>query len=84
MPRREKPPDKERWTWDEINAGRKLSKTEKRWRNLHVSFGATKDSDARIVPPKYEDNPRYWYFFAGMLVLMLVILFARIIGGERL
>ncbi len=50
MPRRQKPPGREKWTWDEINAGRKMSKGEKRsrrlanqsWRNK----GATRENSA--------------------------------------
>ncbi len=34
MPRRRKPPGYEKWTWNEINAGRKMSKAEKRWNRI--------------------------------------------------
>jgi hypothetical protein len=73
MPRRQKPSGKEKWTWDEINAGRKMSKTDKRWRRLAVSLGATKEPDGRIRPPSFEDNPNYWLIFGGFLMLFVLL-----------
>ncbi len=74
MARRQKPPGKENWTWDEINAGRRMSKSEKRWRRAAIDMGATKDSNAKIVPPSYEDNAQYWHLFVGILIFMIVLL----------
>jgi hypothetical protein len=73
MPRRQKPLGFEKWTWDEINQGRKMSKTEKRYRNMAVNLGATKSSDGRIVPPSGADNPTYYLVFGGLLLLCFVI-----------
>ena len=73
MPRRQKPPGFKKWTWDEINQGRKMSKTEKRYRNLAVSFGATKSPDAKIVRPSGADNPTYYLVFGGLILLCFVI-----------
>ena len=39
MPRRRKPPGYERWTWAEINADRRMSKSEKRWRRVAKERG---------------------------------------------
>lgn len=74
MPRRQKPAGMEKWTWNEINAGRKMSKTEKRYRRLAVSLGATKRSDGRIQPPAYGDNPTYYFVFIGLLVFFILML----------
>ncbi len=74
MPRPKKPPGQEKWTWDEINAGRKMSKTEKRGRRLAVALGATKAPDGRIQPPRVEDNPQYYAVFIGLLILSLIML----------
>jgi endonuclease YncB( thermonuclease family) len=41
MPRRSKPPGYEKWTWAEINAGRRMSKTEKRWNRMGKDLGWT-------------------------------------------
>ncbi len=73
MPRRQKPPGQEKWTWDEINQGRKMSKTGKQYRNLAVSFGATKSPDGKIVPPSGAANPTYYLVFGGLLLFCLAI-----------
>ncbi len=74
MPRRNKPPGMEKWTWDEINQGRKMSKSEKRYRRLAVSLGATKSPGGRINPPSAAENPTYYAVFIGLLVLSIVVL----------
>ena len=79
MPRRTKPPGKEKWTWDEINQGRRMSKAEKRTRRLAVSLGATKASDGRIVPPTLADNPTYYLVFIGLIALIQAYVFPGVI-----
>lgn len=74
MPRRQKPPGMEKWTWDEIKAGRKMSKAEKRSRRLAVSLGATKAKDGRIQPPSFNSNPMYWLVFIGLLLMSVFVL----------
>ena len=78
MPRaRQKPPGMEKWTWDEINSGRKMSKGEKKYRSLAVTLGATKAADGRIQPPAASDNPTYWLVFIGLLVVaVLMVVFS--------
>ena len=80
MPRRQKPPGYEKWTWDEIKAGRKMSKAEKRGRRVAIAFGATKLPDGRIQPPPAADNPLYYVTFGGLLVLFLL---AAILSGMK-
>ena len=70
----------EKWTWDEIKAGRKMSKTEKRYRRLAVSLGATKGPDARIQPPAASENPAYYLVFIGLFVLMILGLIISAVG----
>ena len=74
MARRQKPPGMEKWTWDEITAGRKMSKAERRGRKLAVSLGATKLDDGRIQPPSFDSNPMYWLVFIGLLMLCVAAL----------
>jgi hypothetical protein len=78
MSRRQKPPGYENWTWDEIKAGRRMSKAEKRTRRMAVAFGATKAPDGRIQPPRVADNVFYYVFVGGLLlVCFLVAIFYR-------
>jgi energy-coupling factor transporter transmembrane protein EcfT len=72
MPRRQKPPGKEKWTWDEIRAGYRFSKSQKRAIRLAVSMGAKKLPDGRVQPPTLQENPGYWLFF-GLIALMMII-----------
>jgi len=62
----------EKWTWDEINSGRKMSKAEKRPRRLAVSLGAMEAPDGRIQPPTYSDNPTCYFVFIGLLILCVI------------
>jgi len=68
MPRRQKPPGFEKWTWAEINAGRKMSKTEKRGRRLAKSFGATERPDGSL-----QHTPESAWACIGIVILLLVI-----------
>ncbi|WP_165253606.1 hypothetical protein [Paludisphaera soli] len=72
MPRRQKPPGYEKWTWDEINQGRKMSKTGKRIRRLDVGLGASKDARGNITPPLYSEAPHYWWVMIGLMIVGLV------------
>lgn len=74
MPRPKKPPGQEGWTWDEIRAGRRMSKSEKRYRRLAVNLGATKGADGRIQPPPASENPAYYLVFGGLLLAAVVSL----------
>ena len=78
MPRRQKPPGKGSWSWDEIKAGRKMSKAEKRTRRLAVNLGATKGPDGRIQPPAYSANPTYYLIFIGIFILSVIVLILSI------
>jgi hypothetical protein len=73
MPRRQKPPGKEKWTWDEINQGRKFSKTERRYRALAQSLGANKSSTGKTIPPSAADNPSYYVVFIGLLIAFVAV-----------
>lgn len=80
MARRQKPPGMEKWTWDEINLGRKMSKAEKRGRRMAIAFGATKKEDGQIEPPSFDENQTYYFVFIGLLVIFFVALIAS--GGK--
>ncbi len=73
MPRKQKPPGFEKWTWSEINAGRRFSKTEKRYRRVAKNLGASEDpQNGRILPPKASENPLYYVFFVSLLIIMIL------------
>jgi hypothetical protein len=68
----------EKWTWDEINMGRRMSKAEKRGRRLAVSMGASKRADGTIQPPKFAENPGYWItLWVMVIIIVLVAIFSR-------
>jgi hypothetical protein len=50
-----------------------MSKTEKRYRNMAVSFGATKSPEGKIVPPSGAENPTYFLVLSGLLLLCFAI-----------
>jgi len=50
-----------------------MSKTEKRYRNMAVSFGAAKSPDGKIVPPSGAENPTYFLVLGGLLLLCFAI-----------
>lgn len=50
-PRRKKPPGMQRWTWEEINLGRKLSRTERRYRRVQKTFGLDQYAPAKTSEP---------------------------------
>lgn len=66
MSRRIKPPGCEKWTWREIDAGRKMSKGEKGMRNTLVSLGAKEQKDGKI-----EHSPDS-LVFAVIIVIVMV------------
>lgn len=67
MPRPRKPPGYEKWSWKEINAGRKMSKSEKRTRRAMVSLGA-KERRNGSMEHSWESA-----FFGGIMAAVLVV-----------
>lgn len=63
----------ENWTWEEIRVGRKMSKGEKRGRRMAKGFGATERPDGSIQPPPFSQNPGYYLYFGGMLILLIIM-----------
>lgn len=68
MARRTKPPGFEKWTWREIDAGRKMSKGEKRMRNTLVSMGAKEKPGGKI-----EHTPESLAFAVILIVVVVGI-----------
>lgn len=66
MARRIKPPGYGKWTWREIDAGRKMSKGEKRMRNTLVSFGAKEHRDGKI-----EHSPESLAYAVILMIIMV-------------
>ncbi|WP_200392454.1 hypothetical protein [Roseibacillus ishigakijimensis] len=75
MPRQQKPPGYENWTWEEIRLGRRLSKAEKRNRRMMRAFGAEERKDGSFKPPESsEDKFVYYLFLFGLLLLSFVVI----------
>lgn len=68
MPRRRKPPGYEKWTWAEINAGRRMSKTEKRWNRAFKSMNWEQRPNGTYAAPRHA-RP----FIALILILLFVL-----------
>jgi hypothetical protein len=66
MARKNKPPGMEKWTWEEIRAGRKMPKGEKRVRRMAKSLGATEKSGGEL-----EHTTGSVLAIVGLFVLML-------------
>jgi len=77
MPRKQKPPGYENWTWDEINLGRKLSKAEKRNRRLAQHLGGTKDKNGDIHAPEGSDSFLYYFVFGLLFIMSIVVIIAN-------
>jgi hypothetical protein len=68
MPRKRKPPGMEKWTWEEIRSGRKISKSEKRMRRMAKGFGATERRDGSL------EHTWGSAFACGFVIALLFIL----------
>ena len=68
MPRQRKPPGYERWTWAEINAGRRMNKSEKRWRRVAKELNWDQRPDGNYVAPPHA-QPILFIIIALMVVL---------------
>ncbi len=68
MPRRRKPAGLEKWTWAEINAGRKMSKAEKRWNRIGRDLNWDRRPDGSHQAP-----PQAVPILVIMLGLMLAL-----------
>lgn len=73
MARRQKPPGLEKWTWEEIRVGHRLSKEDKRMRRLARHMGATDKPDGTIQPPPFAENPGYYLLFILLFIFMITI-----------
>jgi transposase len=71
MPRRTKPPGMEKWTWDEINEGRRMSTYERQYRRLAVRAGSLKSPGGKFETPAFADNPAYYLMFIGLIALAI-------------
>ncbi len=72
MARKQKPPGFEKWTWEEIRLGRRLSKGEKRMRRAAKGLGATEKEDGGL--------DHTWASF-GFVFLMFVLAVSSLILG---
>jgi hypothetical protein len=68
MPKKQKPPGMEKWTWEEIRCGRKMSKSEKRMRRIAKGFGATERQNGSI---KHSAESA---FVCGLVIVLMILL----------
>src|SRR6266446_2803199 len=68
MPRRTKPLGYERWTWAEINAGRRMNKAEKRWNRVAKNLDWDQRPDGT-----YQAPPQAVPYLVVITGLMLVL-----------
>ena len=73
MARKPKPPDKEKWTWDEIRIGRKLDRTQRFHSKMARALEEAKDEHGRIRPPEGNEVVKLWRFYIVFLLIMVVI-----------
>ena len=59
----------EKWTWEEIRSGRKMSKGEKRMRRMSKHLGATEGKDGKI-----EHSPESFLACLAIAVLTIVVM----------
>jgi hypothetical protein len=71
MPRRKKPPGYERWTWAEIEAGRRFSKSEKRWKRFAKNSSWKQRSDGSYAAPAHTQPILF-------LIVLLMLLLAAV------
>lgn len=69
MPRKQKPPGMENWTWDEIRMGQKMSRGQKKARRLVKSLGGETDENGNIRIPEGEG------YAANRALAFLLLLF---------
>lgn len=74
MPRKQKPPGYEHWTWEEIRLGHRLSKAEKRTRRLARHLGGVEDERGKITPPQGEGQILYYTVFIVLMVVAFGVL----------
>ena len=77
--RRVKPPGYERWTWAEIDAGRRMSRSEKRWNRAFKGMGWERNSNGSYTPP----NPAAATIAVLMFLLMAVVGFMGDVMNRR-
>ncbi len=68
MPRRQKPPGLAKWTWDEINQGRRWTGNEKKWRTRGKQSGWEKKADG-----SYQMPPEAAFIYIGTIIVIIVI-----------
>lgn len=83
--RRTKPPGKENWTWQEIDAGRKMGRGQRRsarnWAALAKGVGIAPRADG--TRPTFGENPGGWLAYLGLGALLIVMLIIAVLGGKR-
>jgi hypothetical protein len=68
MARRQKPLGKEKWTWDEINRGRRWTGNERKWRKRGKQCGWAQTPDG-----SYQMPPGAALIYIGVFVALIVL-----------
>jgi preprotein translocase subunit SecE len=73
MARKSKPPGKEKWTWDAIRMGRKLSRSDKFVVKMARIIEESKDSNGKIIHPKGQEAAKLLTIYAAILLIVILI-----------
>ena len=73
MARKSKPPGKEKWTWDEIRMGSKLSRSDKFVVKMARIIEESKDSNGKIIQPKGQEAAKLLTIYAAILLIVILI-----------
>jgi hypothetical protein len=73
MARKSKPPGKEKWTWDEIRKGRKLSRSDKFVVKMARIIQESKDNNGKIIHPKGQEAEKLLTVYAVILLVIVAV-----------
>lgn len=68
MSRRQKPAGKEKWTWNEIEQGRRWTGNERKWRKRGKESGWEQNNDG-----SYQMPPAAAFIYIGAFVVLIII-----------
>jgi hypothetical protein len=77
MPRKQKPPGMENWTWDEIRMGQKMTRGQKKARRLVKSLGGQPDENGHLRIPEGQWANKVLAFLLLIMLLAMGIFFPK-------
>ena len=73
MARKSKPPGKEKWTWDKIRLGKKLSRSDKFVVKMARIIEESKDEHGKIIHPKGQEAAKLLTIYTALLFIIILI-----------